>query len=95
MLNSGYVVTPDGVTCNDLALLFAERFPGISDERLAALVAQFIEEIPFAAALTCDGVLVPMHDKSPRIPDKVLRIVEDLKAFAGESYPAFDTKPAS
>lgn len=95
MLNSGYVVTPDGVTCNDLAQLFAERFPGISDEKLAALVAQFIEEIPFAAALTSDGVLVPMHEESPKMPATVMQIVEDLKAFAGESYPAFITKAVS
>lgn len=29
------------------------------------------------------------------MPAKVMQIVEDLKAFAGESYPAFRTKAAS
>lgn len=95
MVNSGHPVTPDGVTCGDLEALFEERFPGIQDENLAALIAQFIEEIPFAATMTSDGVLVPIPSQPLKIPAAVSTILEDLKTIAGDAYPYFRRQAAS
>lgn len=93
MFNSNHPVTPDGVTCDDLEKLFKERFPSITDTDLAALIAQFIEEIPFTAAMTSDGVLVSLHEH--RMPNPVARIVEDLKSIAGDAYPFYKRRLAS
>jgi hypothetical protein len=87
-------VTPDGATFGDLETIFRERFPGIRDDKLAAIIAQFLEEIPFAAAMTDDGILAPLHDSSA-MPSNIAAVLNDLKETAGDAYPYFQKQMAS
>lgn len=95
MVNTEQPVTPEGLTFGDLKNLFMERYPDISEEKLAAVIAQFIEEIPFAATITDDGLLVAMPDGRLKMPVAVARVIDELKAFAGDAYPFFDRRLSS
>lgn len=89
MIRSLHPVTPDGATCGDLESLFRERFPDAPDTHIAALIAQFIEDVPFSAIMTSDGMLIANPSPKHGIPKTVVRIIEDLKTIAGDSYPYF------
>lgn len=94
MVRACISVTPDGATFGDLETIFKERFPEMPDDKLAAILAQFIEEIPFAVSMTHDGVLTPLHEAT-EMPGHIAAILNDLKDAAGAAYPYFKKQLAS
>jgi hypothetical protein len=77
---------PDLVTTEDLEQYFRETYPRATDQEIAALMAEFLEEVA-AQALLDDGGLTRADAIEDGWREAVAGWIGELKEFAGNAYP--------
>ena len=77
---------PDLVTTEDLEQYFREKYPRATDQQIAALMAEFLEEVA-AQALLDDGGLTRADAIKDGWREAVAAWIGELKEFAGNAYP--------
>jgi len=77
---------PDLVTTEDLEQYFREKYPRATDQQIAALMAEFLEEVA-AQALLDDGGLTRADAIEDGWREAVAAWIGELKEFAGNAYP--------
>ena len=77
---------PRLVTTEDLEQMFRRIFLRATDQRIAALMAAFLEEVPAETVLD-DGGLARADAIDEGWRERVAAWIGELKKFAGDAYP--------